>query len=147
MEARVDTETGEIYGEPATDEWLLEVLQGAQGNAKAAAEQVDRIIQELMRRAEERGATVIRGKGMNFVITTKNEYDRTKLPPVLELFDPEGKDKAFSPAHMEEVLIPEKWNMQQVNKYAKQAGNEALAIVEASMFPGKASGKLVKVDS
>ena len=145
----VDPATGEILDgqtfevKSPTDEERIDVLAKAKEQLKSLETFVGICEMELMRLGEDRGATVIRGKGQNYVITTKKEYDRSKLPPVLELFDPEGKAKCFAEAHMEEVLVSEKWDMQQVNKYAKQAGNEALEIVEAATFPGKATGKLV----
>jgi len=134
MTQQVDPDTGEIFESHKVtwfpDEWLqysdeaaIHAYSFELEQMKIRQAKVGRWEQELMRRVAESGATVIRGNDMNFVITTKNECDRSKLPPVLELFDPEGKAKSFTAAHMEEVLIPDKWDMQQVNKYAKQAAD------------------------
>lgn len=129
-----------------SDEELVTVKAGSEQAVKDAVALDGKVDQELMRRATERGATTIYGKDMNYVIETKNEYDRTKLPPFLELLNPEGKDKCFTPAHLETVEVPDKWDMTQVKKYARARGKEALDIVEKATFPGKASGKLVKND-
>ena len=143
---RINIETGEHF-EAMTDEALVDYLNIQQVAGEMAQNHIGHINMELMRRAAERGATTIYGKGQNFVVTQPNEYDRTKLPPLLELLDPEAKGKCFIPAHQETVDVPDKWDMTQVKKYAKARGNEALDIVERATFAGRASGKLVTVDT
>jgi len=151
----VNPETGEIFEIPEhwipeadtlTDEELVHAFADGKVLEQGIRDGQGKLEMELMRRATERGATTIYGKGQNFVIETKNEYDRTKLHGLLELFNPEGRDKCFTPAHLATVEVADKWDMQQVQKYAKARGNDALAIVEQATFPGKASGKLVKTD-
>ena len=138
-----DPVTGEIVS-TLTDEQFIGVLAAAQQEAKEATDRHGMLVLEGLQRAAAIGATTLYGKSMNFVVTQANEYDRTKLPPLLELLDPEAKGKCFIPAHPETVDVPDKWDMTQVKKYAKARGNEALDIVERATFPGRASGKLVE---
>ena len=155
----VNTVTGEIFEshiepdggadvvlEPATDEWLIEVLSGAQLNAQDATRQVGHIEQELLRRAKERGATTIYGKDMKFVVTQKPDYARDRLHPLLELLDPDQRLECYTPEGFYETWHEAKWDMIKVKKHARARGKEALDIVAKATFPGPASGKLVTGD-
>lgn len=145
----LDTVTGEI---PArfpfpnmTDEQVITEYFLILDEAKIAQTKAGHWEQELMRRAEEHGATTIYGKGMNFVVTTKNEYDRIKLTPLMELFTIAESEDCFTPAHTETVWVEDKTNMTKVNKYVRSHGKEAQDILAAATFPGKSTGKLVKL--
>lgn len=138
-----DDQTFEVP--PLTDEQLVGIFAAAQQEAQEAQEQAGRLEQELMRRAAERGATTIYGKGMNFVITTANEYDRIRLPPLLELLTPEEKAECFIPSHPETVEVPDKYDITKWKKAARAHGGELQTGLDALTFPGKVSGKLVSV--
>ena len=141
---RLDGQTFEVP--PPSDEQLLGIFAAAQQESVEAHERVGRLEQELMRRAAERGATTIYGKDMNYIITQKPDYARDRLHPLLELLDQNQRDECFTPEGYRETWQEAKWDMTKVKKHARARGKEALDIVEAATFPGKASGKLVKTE-
>ena len=148
----VDQATGEIMDGQTfevtapTDEELVDELVLADKQAQNAVDYAGKIRLALIQRAEARGANTIFGKGMNFVVTAKNEYDRTKLPPLLEYLTPEEKKECFIPAHQETITVPDKYDMVKWNKAARAHGGELAAGLEAAKFPGKPTGKLVKTE-
>ena len=144
-------ETGQIFID-MSDEAMIDYFAIQQEANKLAQSHLGHIEMELMRRAAERGASVIYGKAMNFVIETKNETDWSKMPPVLEFLTPEEKAEAFKPEHTITVLaVPEhketvlaQWAPKgTVMKLLRRHGDEAVAKADEATFPGKASGKLV----
>ena len=160
----VDPATGEIletntYGVSNdiescgySDEELITVKVRSQQAVKDALDLDGKVDQELMRRAEDRGATTIYGKGMNYVIETKNETDWAKMPPVLEFLTPEEKAEAFKPEHTVTIpAVPEhketvlaKWAVKgTVMKLLRRHGDQAVAAADLATFPGVKKGKLV----
>lgn len=125
------------------DEHLLEMMARYKLESEIATRRLGTIEMEVQRRIRENGGTTLFGREQNYVMETKPEYDRTKLSPLLELFDQEGRAKSFIPAHTETVDVPDKWDLTQAKKYARARGKEALAIIENATFPGRATGKLV----
>ena len=145
-----DPVTGEILVQgvfPKEDELMVAWMAEANEEAANATIWKGKCELELMRRAAERGATTIYGKGQNFVVTKEPIVDRTQLHPLLELLDPAAGKECFIPAHTATVDVPDKWDMVKVKKHARARGNEALTIVEAATYPGKATGKLVATES
>lgn len=163
MATKVKPETDGIQVNPVTgafivvtgveDEGLLEFLS----NINNLMEQVQgiqgHVVQEAMRRADERGASVIYGKTHNFVIETKNETDWSKMAPVLEFLTPEEKKEAFKPEHTITVpavaehqeLIAPKWAVKgTIMKLLRRHGDEAVAKADEATFPGASKGKLVE---
>lgn len=102
---------------------------------------------EILKRAIESGATTVYGKGVNYVVTQKPDYQRDRLTPLLELLQPKESQECFTPEGYYESWHEAKWDMTKVKKYARAHGKEALDIVEAATFPGKPSGKLVRVEA
>lgn len=166
---QVNTETGEIYSNvlpksinrtelmhrAMSDEFLVQELEWAIRQEETVKANRGKVEMELMRRAAESGATTIYGKGMQFIIETKNETDWSKMPPVLEFLTPEEKAEAFKPEHNimvpavpeHEKLIPAKWAVKNtVSKLARRHGDEALVAIEAATFPGEKKGKLVRTE-
>ncbi len=129
-----------------TDEQLVGIFAAAQEEAREAQDLAGKLEQELMRRAAERRATTIFGTGINFVVTTANEYDRTQLPPLLEYLSPEEKAECFVPAHPETVQVPDKYDMTKWKKAGRAHGGELQAGLDALTFPGRATGNLVRTD-
>jgi len=144
---QVDERTGEILDYfVATDEQLIEAKAASEQAVKNALSVDGKVDQELLGRAAERGATTIYGKEHNFEIKTPNDYDRTKLPRLLELLTPDEKAKCFIPAHQETVDVPDKHDMTQWKKAARAHGGELQEGLDDATFPGRASGKLVQTE-
>ncbi|KKN75629.1 hypothetical protein LCGC14_0378670 [marine sediment metagenome] len=150
----IDTSTGEILAPNSdhidfTDEKLIDEIAYAERCVNAAHDVVGRLHMEAMRRAEERGANTIFGKDNNFVISQANDYERDKLFPLLELFDPENpshakaKTECYREAGFQEVWVDTKWDIVKVKKHAKTLGKEALDILENATSLGAKKGKLV----
>ena len=146
MTQQVDQETGEILETLADfdDERMIKMLARYDEQLETAARRKWTAEQELQRRAAERGATVIHGKGMDYKIETKKEYDRTQLHQMVEFLTPVQLDKCFTPGHYEQVWMETKHDMQQWNKAGRENGGELQEGLDALTFPGKASGKLVQ---
>ena len=148
---RINTTTGEVIDRPYpewkqySDESAIHQYSFELERLEIAKAKVGRWEQELMGRAAERGATTLYGKGMKYEIKTPNEYDRSKLPALVEFLTPEQKDKCITPAYVKSTPVPETHDMAQWKKAARENGGELAKRLEAATFPGKASGKLVPV--
>ena len=153
MTPKADQETGEILDPldemrrlSIPDEQLVACLAAAKIEIEEKQELFGHLEQELHIRAAARGATTIYGKGMNYVVTTKLEYDRTRLQALGEFLTNEEFSKCYTPAHEETVQVPDKWDMTQWKAAARRHGGELQASLDALTFPGKASGKLVQTE-
>lgn len=127
-----------------TDDDLLRVLDSAQDHLDTTAREIGRLKQEIHKRLTDRGAKKLYGEGLEYEDSTQNEYDRSKLPRLLEILKPEEKDKCYIPAHEAMIEIPAKWDMTQVKKFAKAHGGEAQKIVDNATFKGTPKGKLIQ---
>ena len=126
-----------------TDEQLIGCKAASELDLKTALETDGKVEQELQRRAAERGAKVIHGQGMDYEIKTPKEYDRTQLPPLVELLTPIQKGKCYAKGHEEKVWVEEKYDMAHWNKAGRENGGELQEGLDALTFPGKTTGKLV----
>lgn len=135
-----------ITAQAADDTEFLELLAAAKATMDEAIAHHGHLDQMALQRAATAGATVLYGRdGLTYEVKTTLEYDKTKAGPVLEHFTPEEKAKCFTPAHEETILVPDKHDMTQIKAAARRHGNEALGALEAMTFPGRATGKLVRV--
>ena len=153
----INKETGEITNlDDLDDEQFIGVLAAAEQETKESADQYGHLVMYGIQRAAARGATVLYGKGQNFVVKQDNETDWAKMPPVLEFLTPEEKKEAYKPEHTITVLaVPEhdevvlgKWAPKgTVMKLLRRHGDQAVAKADEATFPGRAIGKLVQTDA
>ena len=149
----VDRETGEI---PLTDEQLIDVIAASDRELEDTQKANGIWHMQAQERITENGGTTLYGRSMDYVMTTKNETDWSKMPPVLEFLTPEEKAEAFTPEHTitvpavpeHDAVVPDKWAVKgTITKLARRHGDEALAAIEDATFPGKVSGKLVRTET
>ena len=86
--------------------------------------------QEAYRRIEERGATSIPSETYICEMETGFRYDQPSFAPLKEIFNDADLKKCLTPAHTDEVKVPDKWATGTVKSLATKYGAEAMRIFE-----------------
>ena len=121
----------ELLSEMAKLSQELDVIKGVFG----------RLEQEAFRRMEERGATSIPSKAYICELATKASYDQIGFTPLKEIFNESDLARCLTPAHTEEVDVPDKWATGTVKSLATKYGADALRIVDRAKTEDR--GKLI----
>ena len=93
---------------------------------------------ELKRRMLADGATVLPDARYICELKTPTpKVDYAKLHALRELLPPDVIAEGYMPTHEETVLVPERWNMVQVNAWGRKYGTEVAAVIEGAKIPGE----------
>jgi hypothetical protein len=118
------------------DEALLTRYDDLGQSLAKLTEKVGKLKQEIMRRAEARGATGILSDEYICRIKTVNTYDPSILVALKERLDELGElNHCYAPEHQETITVAEKWNVTKLMPIARLIGDEAMAIVERAKVP------------
>lgn len=130
--------TGTIIIQILSDAQLLGRFHAAREALWVARDEVGRCEQEIIRRAEERGAIGIIDPDGRFqcTVTRQNAYDQTAFTPLLELLTHEQLQKVYEPEHQETRTVPAKWDTVRLIAEARRIGKQALDIIEQARMPG-----------
>ena len=121
----------ELLSEMAKLSQELDVINGVFG----------RLEQEAFRRMEARGATSIPSETYICELSHKPSYDQIGFTPLKEIFNESDLARCLTPAHTEEVDVPDKWATSTVKSLATKYGADALRIVDRAKTEDR--GKLV----
>ena len=91
---------------------------------------------EITSRLENRNATIMRGENKTVEISSKTEWDKSKLSQLREMFSPDELKDIYTPEHEEVVTIPEKWNMAKGRRLLKY-GSEVSSIIDSARIKGR----------
>ena len=91
---------------------------------------------EITSRLENRNATIMRGENKTVEISSKTEWDKSKLSQLREMFSPDELKDIYTPDHEEVVTIPEKWNMAKGRRLLKY-GSEVSSIIDSARIKGR----------
>ena len=99
----------------------------------------DRMRQELVRRLEVRGARELPHPELVVKLEYPSPvYDVGKLAAMRELVQEEVllETKAWTPAHPETIMVPEKYDARVFRSWGKKYGYEVAAVIEGAKLPG-----------
>ena len=125
----IDNHYGAAHAHLSDDELLAEmehigaVLDGFKST-------LGHLEQEAYRRIEERGATSIPSETYICEMETGFRYDQLSFAPLKEIFNDADLKKCLTPAHTDEVKVPDKWATGTVKSLATKYGAEAMRIFE-----------------
>lgn len=91
---------------------------------------------EITGRLENRNATVMRGENKEVEISSKVDWDKSKLSQLREMFSPDELKDIYTPEHEEVVTVPEKWNMAKGRRLLKY-GSEVSSIIDSARIKGR----------
>ncbi len=91
---------------------------------------------EITSRLENRNATIMRGENKTVEISSKTEWDKSKLSQLREMFSPDELKDIYTPEHEEVVTVPEKWNMAKGRRLLKY-GSEVSSIIDSARIKGR----------
>ena len=91
---------------------------------------------EITSRLENRNATIMRGENKTVEISSKTEWDKSKLSQLREMFSPDELKDIYTPEHAEVVTVPEKWNMAKGRRLLKY-GSEVSSIIDSARIKGR----------
>jgi hypothetical protein len=117
------------------DDILLNMYDDALAALAAAREQVGKLEQEILRRADERGATGLPSDIYTCKINTTHTYDPSVLVQLKELLSTDELAQCWVMEHKEWITMPEKWDVRKLLPIARVHGDEALGIVEQAKIP------------
>ena len=78
----------------------------------------------------------MRGENKTIEISSKTEWDKSKLSQLREMFSPDELKDIYTPEHEEVVTIPEKWNMAKGRRLLKY-GSEVSSIIDSARIKGR----------
>ena len=122
----------------------LEFLVTMDNIAKTLAdlkETLGHMEQEAYRRMEERGASSIPSETFICELALKASYDQIGFTALKEIFNDSDLERCLTPAHTEEVEVPDKWATSTVKSLATKYGADALRIVDRAKTEDR--GKLI----
>ena len=122
----------------------LEFLVTMDNIAKTLAdlkETLGHMEQEAYRRMEERGATAIPSETYICELALKASYDQIGFTALKAIFHESDLAQCLTPAHTEEVDVPDKWATGTVKSLATKYGADALRIVDRAKTEDR--GKLI----
>ena len=93
--------------------------------------------QEIFRRMDKSGGTMIPSDEFVCEAEVRNTYDQTAFKPFLEILSKVELVNTFIPAHEETILVNDKWNTQKLIAVAKKYGTKALRIIDRARLPGE----------
>ena len=91
---------------------------------------------EITSRLENRNATIMRGENKTVEISSKVDWDKSKLSQLREMFSPDALKDLYTPEHEEVVTVPEKWNMAKGRRLLKY-GSEVSSIIDSARIKGR----------
>ena len=91
---------------------------------------------EITSRLENRNATIMRGEKKTVEISSKVDWDKSKLSQLREMFSPDELKDIYTPEHEEVVTVPEKWNMAKGRRLLKY-GSEVSSIIDSARIKGR----------
>ena len=91
---------------------------------------------EITSRLENRNATIMRGENKTVEISSKVDWDKSKLSQLREMFSPDELKDIYTPEHEEVVTVPEKWNMAKGRRLLKY-GSEVSSIIDSARIKGR----------
>ena len=119
-----------------TDAELIEYLADNREFLQTLRDIIGITEMEITGRLENRNATVMRGDNKEVEISSKTEWDKTKLIPLREMFSPDELEGIYTPAREEVVTVPEKWNMARGRRLLKY-GSEVSSIMDSARIKGR----------
>ena len=125
------------------DELLIGAYAAASRELSWVQEELGRIEQAILQRMEQRGATAIPDETYRCELVTTNTYEQASFTPFLEILTVADLETVFVPAHVEQVLVKDKWNTQKLVALARRYGDEAKSIIERAKVP---SGRKLKFE-
>ena len=101
-------------------------------------ELLGRLEQEIQGRIRESGGTMLPSEEFICELKTTNTYDQAAFRPFLEILTGADLETVFTPAHVEQVEVKDKWKTQRLLALARRYGDEAMSIIDRARVPGVA---------
>jgi hypothetical protein len=143
----LDMGTGEMVAnlQELSDTGLLRQYERALAESRRYRDIAGHDEQEIHRRIEQAGGTMIPSDEFICEFQSRATYDQVGFTPLKEVFSSVELDKVCSPGHEETIQVPEKWDTRKVISLAKKYGVAALGIVERAKRPGNATLKFERI--
>ena len=125
----------------ALDDELLSKMARLTKELDVIQDTLGHLEQEAYRRMEERGATSIPSETYICELSHKATYDQIGFTPLKEIFNESDLARCLTPAHTEEIRVPDKWATSTVKSLANKYGVEARRIVDQAKTEDR--GKLI----
>ena len=138
LNAKVEDLPGYIF---ALDDELLSAMSKLAQKLDAIKSDLGHLEQEAYRRMEDRGATSIPSEDYICELSYRPTYDQLGFIPLKEVFNESDLARCLTPAHTEEVEVPDKWATSTVKSLAAKYGADALRIVDRAKTHDR--GKLI----
>ena len=119
-----------------TDAELIEYLADNREYLQTLRDIIGITEMEITGRLENRNATIMRGENKTVEISSKTEWDKSKLSQLREMFSPDELKDIYTPEHEEVVTVPEKWNMAKGKRLLKY-GSEVSSIIDSARIKGR----------
>ena len=119
-----------------TDAELIEYLADNREYLQTLRDIIGITEMEITGRLENRNATIMRGENKTVEISSKVDWDKSKLSQLREMFSPDELEGIYTPEHEEVVTVPEKWNMAKGKRLLKY-GSEVSSIIDSARIKGR----------
>jgi ribosome-interacting GTPase 1 len=119
-----------------TDAELIEYLDDNRKYLQTLRDIIGITEMEITSRLESRNATIMRGDNKEVEISSKTEWDISKLSQLREMFSPDELEGIYTAEHEKVVTVPEKWNMARGRRLLKY-GSEVSSIIDSARIKGR----------
>ncbi len=130
-----------------SDDQLLERYREAGEQLAYCLDYKGRLEQEMHRRMEERGATMIPSDSYVCEAPIRYDYPDGCFTPLKEEFTESELAECITPAWTETVEHPESWNTLKVISIARKHGKAAMDIVERQRIPKRSKIKFERKET
>ena len=118
---------------------LAATWMAADAQVRAWRRHIGQVDMVLTDRLDAAGALELPAADYKILAAPKVTYDQARMTPLKQLLPPEVLAEAHTAAHVEQVTVPEKWNMVKAKGWGKRFGAQVQAIIDHARLesPGK----------